>query len=104
MDGYYAPYRKGRWVICQAYPLNYNDNYRKLSELSLLSNALNEIEKESGVQFGSALEEYMDAGKTCATDVKKSPLAQYLVKEEILKFAALKKNMNFDSLIRHLKR
>jgi hypothetical protein len=62
MDGYYAPYRKGRWVICQAYPLNYNDNYRKLSELSLLSNALREIEKESGVQFGSALEEYMDAG------------------------------------------
>ena len=63
MDGYYAPYRKGRWVICQAYPLDYNDNYRKLSELSLLSNALFEIEKESGVQFGSALEEYMDAGK-----------------------------------------
>jgi hypothetical protein len=63
MDGYYAPYRKGRWAICQAYPLNYNDNYRKLSELSLLSNALFEIEKESGVQFGTALEEYMDAGK-----------------------------------------
>ena len=62
MDGYYSPFRKGRWVICQAYPLNYNDCYKKLSELSLLSNALNEIEKESGVQFGSALEEYMNAG------------------------------------------
>jgi len=63
MDGYYSPFRKGRWVICQAYPLDYNDNYRKLSELSLLSNALKEIEKESGVQFGTALEEYMEAGR-----------------------------------------
>jgi hypothetical protein len=63
MDGYYSPFRKGRWVICQAYPLNYNDSYKKLSELSLLSNALNEIEKESGVQFGTALEEYMEAGR-----------------------------------------
>ena len=71
MDGYYAPYRKGRWVICHSYPLDYNDNYRKLSELSLLSNALFEIEKESGVQFGKALEEYMEAGRNLSWGCEK---------------------------------
>ena len=63
VGGYYAPYRKGRLIICQTYPLNYNDNYRKLSELALFSNALKEIEKQSGVQFGTALEAYMEAGR-----------------------------------------
>ena len=71
MDGYYAPYRKGRWMICQNYPLNYNDSYKKLSELSLLSNAFFEIEKESGVQFGSALEEYMEAGRNLSWGCEK---------------------------------
>jgi hypothetical protein len=73
MNSYYAPYSKGRWVICQAYTFNCYDNYRKMAELVILQNAFSHVQKDSGIQFGTALDEYMQAGKNLCYGCEKIP-------------------------------
>lgn len=61
--GYYEPYKKAGRVICQTWSVGYHDAYSKISELAVLNDAFNIIEKESSVSFGVALNEYISAVK-----------------------------------------
>ena len=63
LDGYYAPYTKAGRVICQTWSVGYHDAYTKISELTVLMDGFGIIEKESGVSFGVALNEYISAIK-----------------------------------------
>ncbi len=61
LDGYYAPYKKAGRIVCQTWSVGYNDAYSKINELAALKNAFGLIEKESGVSFGVAMDEYISA-------------------------------------------
>jgi hypothetical protein len=61
MDGYYAPYLKSGRIICQTWSFNYHDAYTKMGDLMALRDAFNLIEKDAGLSFGSAINEYLEA-------------------------------------------
>jgi hypothetical protein len=61
--GYYEPYKKAGRVICQTWSVSYHDIYSKVSELAALMDAFSIVEKESGVSFGMAINEYISAVK-----------------------------------------
>lgn len=61
MDGYYAPYLKSGRIICQTWSFNYHDAYTKMGDLMILRDAFNLIEKDAGLSFGSAINEYLEA-------------------------------------------
>ena len=59
--GYYEPYKKAGRVICQTWAVNHNDSFSKVNELVSLMNAFGVVERESGVSFGVAMDEYISA-------------------------------------------
>jgi hypothetical protein len=72
-DGYYSPYRKSGRVICQAWSFNYHDVYKKMPELLTVGNALQRIEQNAALSFGSALNDYITAAKNLGYQCEKIP-------------------------------
>lgn len=73
LDGYYAPSRKGRQIICQTYSVSYHDSFSKTPEIWTLNNALVQVQQDTGVSFGTALIDYINGLRGLSWSCEKIP-------------------------------
>lgn len=107
--GYYEPYRKAGRIICQTWSVNYHDAYLNVSELTTLSDAFSIIEKECGISFDAAINEYLSAIKSLNWSREKIPSRSVFGKSSHLEIHCFKdkheyrfSTQGFDAIIAFL--